>query len=159
MGISRDITEQKQAEAALRESQHYARSIIESSLDMIISADLNQNIVKFNTAAEAFGYSPEEVRGKPVDLLYANAHEALAIHHVTLTEGQYAREVMNIQIADLSGLLSASILKNNDGKIVGVMGNLRDISAQKRRKKRYSRHNRELRLFKPFKRIAASVSR
>jgi transcriptional regulator with PAS, ATPase and Fis domain len=52
MGISRDITEQKRAEAALRESQHYARSIIESSLDMIISADLNRNIVEFNTAAQ-----------------------------------------------------------------------------------------------------------
>lgn len=149
MGISRDITEQKRAEAALRESQHYARSIIESSLDMIISADLNRNIVEFNTAAqETFGYSPEEVRGKPVDLLYANAHEALAIHHVTLTEGQYAREIMNIRKDRkiFPGLLSASILKNNNGKVVGVMGILRDISAQKKTEETLLRHNRELRL-------------
>ena len=53
-------TEQKQAEAALRESQQYARSLIESSLDMIIAVDLDRKILEFNTAAQsAFGYSLE----------------------------------------------------------------------------------------------------
>lgn len=147
MGISRDITEQKQAETALRESQHYARSIIASSLDMIISADLDRNIVEFNTAAqEAFGYSLEEVRGKPIDLLYANSHEALAIYHITLTEGQCSREVMNIRKNRnlFPGLLSSSILKNNEGKVVGVMGILRDITAQKQTEETLRRHNRDL---------------
>ncbi|GAK55492.1 PAS fold family [Candidatus Vecturithrix granuli] len=147
MGISRDITEQKQAEAALRESQHYARSIIACSIDMIISTDLNRNIVEFNAAAqEAFGYSLEEVRGKPIDVLYANSHEALAIHHITLTEGQCSREVVNIRKDRnlFPGLLSASILKNNEGSVVGVMGILRDITVQKQAEEALHRHNREL---------------
>ncbi|MDP6507184.1 MAG: PAS domain S-box protein, partial [Planctomycetota bacterium] len=39
MGISRDITERKKAERALRESKEYARSILDSSLDIIVAVN------------------------------------------------------------------------------------------------------------------------
>ena len=147
MGISRDITEQKQAEAALRESQQYAQRLIESSLDMIIAVDLHRKIIEFNAAARGtFGHSLEDVYGKAVDMLYANPQEALAIHHITLTEGQCSREILNIRKNGnvFPSVLSASILKNTEGELIGVMGILRDITEQKQTEETLRRHNREL---------------
>lgn len=147
MGISRDITEQKQAESALRESQQYARRLIESSLDMIIAVDLQREITEFNAAAQdTFGYNLQDVRGKAMDMLYVNPQEALAIHHITLTEGQCSREILNIRKNGhvFPSVLSASILKNGEGDVVGIMGILRDITEQKQTEDTLRRHNREL---------------
>lgn len=44
--------------------------LLDSAMDAIISVDDSQRIVMYNRAAERmFGWSPEEVRGKPLDLL------------------------------------------------------------------------------------------
>jgi PAS domain S-box-containing protein len=66
----RDITERKQAEQAIRDSEERIRSIVEIAPDAIISIDGEQNIVMFNTKAEEiFGYSVDEVLGLPVTML------------------------------------------------------------------------------------------
>lgn len=147
MGISCDISEQKQAEEALRRSQQYARDIIESSLDMIVAIDLEQKIIEFNKAAqETFGYELDEVMGKQIDFLYANQYEALTVFQTTLTEGQCVREVSNIRKNGgvFPCLFSASILKDVHGKIVGMMGISRDITEQKRTEEKLRQHNHEL---------------
>ncbi|MCP4678715.1 MAG: PAS domain S-box protein, partial [Deltaproteobacteria bacterium] len=81
--FSHDVTERVKAEQTLREneetlkaSEAYTRNIIESSLDIIISSDMERRIVGFNTAAEeTFGYRRDEVIGKHVDILYADPRE------------------------------------------------------------------------------------
>ena len=61
--FTRDITEQLQAEKALR---HLA-AIVETTDDAVISKDLNGIITSWNPAAERlYGYKAEEVIGKPV---------------------------------------------------------------------------------------------
>ena len=61
-----NITEQKKAEAALRESEEHFRAITESSLDAIITTDSQNNIIFCNRAAERmYGYSKEELIGQP----------------------------------------------------------------------------------------------
>src|SRR5215217_5356400 len=63
-----DITEQKQAEAALRASQDRLAGIVTSAMDAIITVDAAQRIVLFNQAAELmFGYSAQELTGQPLD--------------------------------------------------------------------------------------------
>jgi len=66
----RDISERKQAEEALLDSQAQLESIIGSAMDAIITIDSDQRIVFFNTAAEAmFGLSAEEAKGMPIGRL------------------------------------------------------------------------------------------
>lgn len=65
-----DITHQKQAEEALRKSETMFRSIVETSLDSIILADANGQIIFWNPYAQfMFGYKPEEVLQQPVSML------------------------------------------------------------------------------------------
>lgn len=64
--IARDITKRKQAEAAV----YQLGAIVESSSEPIIGLTLDSTIVSWNPAAERiYGYSAEQVEGKPVTLL------------------------------------------------------------------------------------------
>ncbi len=65
--VARDITERRQAEAALRESEQKFRSIIEQSLDGIILLDADGHITEWNTGEEHItGLTRAEAIGRPV---------------------------------------------------------------------------------------------
>jgi PAS domain S-box-containing protein len=63
--VTLEITEQKQAEEAIRESERRYSALVQESPDAIISLDEIGNLLSFNTAAERIsGFSSEEVVGK-----------------------------------------------------------------------------------------------
>lgn len=127
--------ERERAEEALRASQKYARNIIESSLDMIIAVDNDRNILEFNNAAQkVFGYTPEEVVGKHISMLYADAEDTLPIYQHTIGEGEFFGEIRNKRKNGevFPCLLSASILYDTHQKPIGLMGISRDIMERKR---------------------------
>jgi PAS domain S-box-containing protein len=76
--IARDITEKKDAEDALLESEGMARGIIDSALDAFIQMDEGGQIIGWNPQAEVmFGWSRDEVIGKPLgDLIVPERHRA-----------------------------------------------------------------------------------
>ena len=60
-----DVTEQREAEAALRSSEARYRQLVEGSLGMVCTHDLEGNLLSINThAAENLGYKPEELIGQ-----------------------------------------------------------------------------------------------
>ena len=62
-----DVTEQREAETALRGSEERYRHLVESSLGFIWSHDLNGVLLSINShAAAALGYEPEELIGTPL---------------------------------------------------------------------------------------------
>lgn len=147
--LRQEITDRKRTEDALKTSQEYAKSIIESSLDMIIAVDLERRIIEFNKAAQdTFGYKPEEVLGNSSDILYADPHESPIVHQLTMEQGHCVREINNIRKNGeiFPSFLSASVLRNALGEQVGFMGVSRDITERKRAEETLQKRNQELEL-------------
>src|SRR5439155_22559996 len=68
--ISRDITERKRAEDALRESEARKSAILETALDAILSIDHEGRVHEWNPAAEKiFGYRRTDALGSKMDEL------------------------------------------------------------------------------------------
>ena len=65
--VGRDITELRQTEQALRESERKYRELVENANSIIIKCDANGKLLTFNEYAEYFfGFSRDEVIGKSV---------------------------------------------------------------------------------------------
>ena len=98
---ARDITERKQAEQALRESEEKFRSVAETASDAIISLDSEGKIVFWNQAAEAiFGYSAGEVMGKSLAVImpqrFQDIHEKAMKRVVSTGERRLAGKTVEV---------------------------------------------------------------
>lgn len=133
--LQEEIQERQRTEKELQEAQKYTRLLIDSSLDMICASDRAGNITEFNLAAQrTFGYRPEEVINQHVSMLYADPSERIRITEDELfIKGSFAGEVINKKKSGelFIAYLSASVLKNDRGEVIGAMGVSRDISLLK----------------------------
>lgn len=115
----------------------YFSAIIESSDDAIISKDLNGVIQSWNRGAERiFGYTPEEVVGKPVTILMPEGRQGEEIeilarirngeridHYETIRK---RKDGKNIHVS-----LTVSPVRDDSGLIIGASKIARDITSQK----------------------------
>jgi two-component system cell cycle sensor histidine kinase/response regulator CckA len=66
--VFRDVTERRQSEEALRQSESQLAGIVGTAMDAIVTADEDQRILLFNSAAEQmFRCSAAEAIGQPID--------------------------------------------------------------------------------------------
>lgn len=134
-----EVEERKRTESKLFSTQKNLRLLIDSSLDMICASDTNGFVTEFNKAAQhTFGYSAEEVVGKHVSFLYNTPEERMDVMSELVSgSGYFQGEVINIKKngTPFTALLSASVLKDENGNIIGSMGVSRDITEAKRAEK------------------------
>ena len=133
--IFQDITELKKAVAAVRMSGQYARSIVDSSLAVVVAVDRDRRILEFNPAAErAFGYAREEVVGRPVNMLYADPESGEAIRRLVFERQGVVSEVENRRKNGevFTSLMSAAVLRDAEGKALGILGTSIDVTERKR---------------------------
>lgn len=130
-----EIAEHKRTQDALVKSRRLAKSLIDSSLDMIIGVDPKGNITEFNPAAAIkFGCEAEEMIGRNSKVLYADQAEFDKVQHEMARYGAYAGEVRNItaQGTVFTTFLAASKLFDENGDLIGSMGVSRDVTQAKR---------------------------
>jgi PAS domain S-box-containing protein len=78
-----DITERKQVEERLRESESRLEAIVASAMDAVLAIDEQQRIVVFNAAAEKmFGCATSDAIGSPVDRFIPERFRAAHRTHI-----------------------------------------------------------------------------
>jgi two-component system NtrC family sensor kinase len=137
VGIFTDLRERVKMERALKETRDYLNNVLENAFDMIITTDLNTNIVSFNRGAERLlGYRRDEVLGKSVESFYPDAEERRALmrrmEHFDGVVSNYETRLIRKDgvLVDIS--MTLSLLYDNQGKIIGTVGISKDITARKR---------------------------
>jgi PAS domain S-box-containing protein len=119
-------------------ASYWLSAIVESADDAIISKTLEGIITSWNKGAELlFGYTAEEVIGKPVTILIPEDHvdEEPAIL-ARLRAGQRIEHYETVRVRKDGRLIDISLtvspIRGSDGRIVGASKIARDITEQRR---------------------------
>jgi PAS domain S-box-containing protein len=134
MGI--DITERKRAEEALRVAHQYNRSLIEASLDPLVTINPQGKVTDVNSATElATGVSREQLIGSDFSDYFTEPEKAREGYQTAFLKGTVRDYPLAIRhrsgmITDV--LYNATIYRNEAGEIQGVFAAARDITERKR---------------------------
>ncbi len=140
VGSMMDITERRQIEEALRQSELKFRSVTESANDAIVAADSKGNIISWNNGAKRiFGYTDEEALNKPLTVLMPEVYREA--HRLGMERYNQTGEAHVIgKTVELIGLrkdssefpLELSLTSWTTGKERFYSGIIRDITERKR---------------------------
>lgn len=136
LALVRDVTERKRAEAAVRLASVYNRSLIEASLDPLVTIGPDGKITDVNAATEAATGRPRaELIGTDFCDYFTEPEEARAGYERAFREGavvDYPLELRHREGRIASVLYNASVYRDEAGKVIGVFAAARDITQRKR---------------------------
>jgi PAS domain S-box-containing protein len=124
----------KRAEEALRNSEAKYRHIFENVQDIYYRTDEKGIITEISPVAEKYGYIRDELIGTQVLDIYEDPEQRSELLKVLLERGEVVDYEVRLRTGD-GGVrdtsVSAHILRDAEGTLVGVEGTLRDISERK----------------------------
>ena len=138
IGVTRDMSERKRSEEALRESEEKYRTVLEANPDPVVVYDIEGRVIYFNPAfTRVFGWTLAERLGKKMDVFVPDSawketnrmiEKVLAGERFSNIEtSRYNKRGAMIPVS-----VSGAIYKDKNGNPIGSVINLRDISRQKK---------------------------
>jgi diguanylate cyclase (GGDEF)-like protein/PAS domain S-box-containing protein len=134
VSVDQDVTELKKAE----EARLRLAAIVQSTDDAIIGKSMDGRVVSWNPAAEAmFGYTSDEMYGRPVSILFAPGNNDPVDEIVArLTQGHGVKNFETKRVRKDGSIIDVSLtlspIKDAAGKIIGIAKIARDITGKKR---------------------------
>ena len=133
--FSREITEQKQAKEALRESEEKYRAIFESFHDVYYRTDRKGLVTIISPSVRTHaGWDPEDIIGHPVTDFYRDPSKRETFREKLKESGvinDYELKLLSKDGRVIDVSVSSKIIFGKDGKPTGVEGVLRDITDRK----------------------------
>lgn len=140
---ARDITEQKRTEEKLREASVYTRSLIEVSLDPLITISPEGKITDVNKATEsATGISREKLIGSDFSDYFTEPEKAHKGYMEVFEKGfvkDYPLAIRHVSGNTMDVLYNASVYRDTSGNIAGVFAAARDVTERKMAEKARAR--------------------
>ena len=133
--IARDITERKRVEEQARQTSQYARSLIEASLDPLVTISPDGKITDVNEATiKVTGLSREMLIGTDFSDYFTAPAKAREGYLEVFSKGSVTDYPLTIRhkngrLTDV--LYNATVYRDPDGRALGVFAAARDVTAQK----------------------------
>jgi PAS domain S-box-containing protein len=164
LGIGMDITERKQAEAALRSSEKRLHTVWEMASDAIALSDAEGIVLNANPAYCAlYGYQPNEVIGQSFAMIFPPSQRAWAVEQyreIIRTRTMLPTYESSIQRADGEVRFvesRATLIEIGDGEM-GMLSIIRDITDRARAEDRRARMLEQEQLARETAEAAAEYS-
>jgi PAS domain S-box-containing protein len=139
VGIGRDITERKQVEEALRESELKYRTLYETLHDAFVAVDMDGRILEFNAAyRKLLGYRANELRALTYEEITPaewHAMEARVVSEQVLEKGYsdvYEKEYRRKNGKLIPVELRTFLIRDAEGRPSQLWAIVRDITGRKR---------------------------
>jgi len=133
--MSSDISEKRQAEEQLRSASQYARSLIEASLDPLVTISPEGRITDVNEGSiKVTGVPREKLIGTDFSDYFTEPEKAREGYQQVFAKGFVTDYPLTIRHKDgrhTDVLYNASVYKDAGGKVLGVFAAARDVTAQK----------------------------
>ncbi|MFI5399198.1 MAG: PAS domain S-box protein [Candidatus Binatia bacterium] len=135
VSLQMDISERKRAEAELRAASRYARSLIEASLDPLVTVSPEGKITDVNQAtATVTGHAREQLIGTDFATYFTEPERARAGYELAFRAGTVRDYPLEIHHGDghvTSVLYNASVYRDDDGQVVGIFAAARDVTERR----------------------------
>jgi PAS domain S-box-containing protein len=133
--IARDITERKRADEQILAASQYSRSLIEASLDPLVTISPEGKITDVNEATiKITGIIRERLIGADFSDYFTEPEKAREGYQQVFSKGFVTDYPLTIRHRDerlTNVLYNASVYKDVDGNVLGVFAAARDVTAQK----------------------------
>jgi PAS domain S-box-containing protein len=151
MEVGLDVTEQKHAQESLGSASRYARSLLEASLDPLVTISAEGKITDVNEATvKVTGVTREKLIGTDFSNYFTEPEKARQGYRQVFDKGSVTDYPLTIRhkegkLTDV--LYNATVYKDTRGNVLGVFAAARDVTEKKRAEDeldRYREHLEEL---------------
>jgi len=146
MSSVRDITERKQAEEELLNSEEEKSAILNTMSELVVYQDINHNIIWSNkAAAQSVNQNVEDLKGRKCYEIWAGRKEECEVCPVALAiEAEKMHQEENTTPDGKTWLISGYPIKNEIGENIGAIEVTSDITERKKSEQQVKKRIKEL---------------